>query len=137
MNSLLNIALRERRGLVYNVEASTALFSDCGLLTVYFGCDPGDVMRCRELVGREFEKLNSSLTAKKLEAAKRQYLGQLIIASENRENSALGLARSLLWRNEIIDPSESESAIKAITVDDILQAAYPMQNASILTFSPE
>ena len=137
MNSLLNIALRERRGLVYNVEASTALFSDCGLLTVYFGCDRGDVMRCRELVGREFEKLNSSLTAKKLEAAKRQYLGQLIIASENRENSALGLARSLLWRNEIIDPSESESAIKAITVDDILQAAYPMQTASILTFSPE
>lgn len=137
MNSLLNVSLRERRGLVYNVEASTALFSDCGIMTVYFGCDPSDCGRCRELVAQEFDHLETTLTPKRLEAAKRQYLGQLVIASENRENSALGVARSLLWRNEVIEPSVTESAILCLTIDDVLEAAKPMMNPSILTFSPE
>lgn len=137
MNSLLNVSLRERRGLVYNVEASTSLFSDCGMMTVYFGCDPGDSERCRELVIKEFEQLSTTMTAKRLEAAKRQYLGQLVVASESRESSTLGSARSLLWRGDVIDPSTTEAAIRSITVDEILQAALPMQEASMLTFSPE
>jgi len=33
MNSLLNVDLRERRGLVYNVEASTTIF--CRLRRIY------------------------------------------------------------------------------------------------------
>lgn len=37
MNSLLNVALRERYGLVYSIDASTSLMSDNGLLTIYFG----------------------------------------------------------------------------------------------------
>ncbi|MDE6369498.1 MAG: insulinase family protein [Muribaculaceae bacterium] len=137
MNSLLNVALRERRGLVYNVEVSTALFSDCGIMTVYFGCDPSDTERCREIVFHEFDCLETTLTPKRLDAAKRQYLGQLVIASENRENSALGMARSLLWRNEMIEPSVTESAIYSLTIDDVIEAAKPMMNPSMMTFSPE
>lgn len=137
MNSLLNVSLRERRGLVYNVEASTALFSDCGILTVYFGCDPSDSLRCRELVQREFDKLGETLTTKRLEAAKKQYLGQLVIASENRDNSALSAARSLLWRNQVLDSAATESAIRSLSTDDILQAAAPMRNACVLIFTPD
>ncbi len=137
MNSLLNVSLRERRGLVYNVEASTSLFSDCGILTVYFGCDPSDSQRCRELVEREFFRLADTLTPKRLEAAKRQYLGQLIIASENRENSALSAARSLLWRDKVIEPAVTEAAIRSLTVVDILEAATPMFSPSTLIFTPE
>ncbi len=36
MNSLLNVEVRERRGLVYTIEASSALFTDTGLFNVYF-----------------------------------------------------------------------------------------------------
>lgn len=42
MNSRLNVALRERRGLVYSVDAGLTGWTDCGLFTVYFGCDPED-----------------------------------------------------------------------------------------------
>ena len=52
MNSRLNLSLRERRGLVYTVESSMAAYSDAGLWTIYFGCDPSDVARCRRLVRR-------------------------------------------------------------------------------------
>lgn len=136
MNSMLNVALRERRGLVYNVEASTGLFSDCGLMTVYFGCDPSDSQKCLDLVKQSFGRLPDVLSRAKLEAAKKQYLGQLVISSENRENSVLGAARSLLWRGTVIDPAETESAILGLDRADLLQAAEPMLDPSVLTFAP-
>ncbi|MDE7397167.1 MAG: insulinase family protein, partial [Muribaculum sp.] len=50
MNSLLNVALRERHGYVYTVDSAMTLFSDCGLFTIYFGCDPQNTAKCRRLV---------------------------------------------------------------------------------------
>ena len=137
MNSLLNVELRERRGLVYNVEASTALYSDCGLMTVYFGCDPSDSRRCRDIVTRCIDSLPDRLTPSRLEAAKKQYLGQLVIASENRENSVLEAARSLLWRNYVTDVSDIENIIKGLDASDLLSAAEPIKTPSVLIFSPE
>ena len=41
MNSRLNVSLRERRGLVYNVEANLTSYTDTGVFCIYFGTDPG------------------------------------------------------------------------------------------------
>lgn len=136
MNSLLNVELRERRGLVYSVDASTSLFSDCGILTIYFGCDPGDSERCRDIVLKTVSNLSERLTHSKLSAAKKQYLGQMIIATDNRENSTLSSARSLLWRGRIVSRHETESAINALTSEDVLEAANSLLTPSILLFSP-
>jgi predicted Zn-dependent peptidase len=57
MGSLLNLSLRERNGLVYTVESNATCYTDSGVWTTYFGCDPGDVKRCLRLVERELQKL--------------------------------------------------------------------------------
>ena len=57
MNARLNIALRERHGLVYTVDSSMVNYSDTGLWCAYFGCDPHDVAKCRRLVRRELDKM--------------------------------------------------------------------------------
>ena len=94
MNSLLNVALRERRGLVYYVEASTAMFTDAGALMIYFGCDPDDLTRCRNIVRQTLDRMiDGGLSVRAIEAAKKQYLGQLAVASDNREQVALSLGR--------------------------------------------
>lgn len=137
MNSLLNVELRERRGLVYSVEASTTLFSDCGLLTIYFGCDPCDARKCRAIVDRTINRIaDNGISQRNLEAAKKQYLGQLVIASENRENSTLSAARQLLWRNRVITRSENEQMIADINRDDIIEAAQQLVSASSLVMTP-
>ena len=46
MNSLLNVELRERRGLVYAVEASTAFLTDTGLL---FFCEFFNLGNCEPI----------------------------------------------------------------------------------------
>lgn len=43
MNSRLNLSLREKHGLVYTVESVMTTYTDTGLWSVYFGCDPHDV----------------------------------------------------------------------------------------------
>lgn len=124
MNSRLNVALRERRGLVYTVEASTTIFSDSGLFNVYFGCDPSDRDRCLELVFKELQRLaNSPLTASRLMAAKRQFIGQLIVGSENSEQQVLNAARGMLLLDRTRNMAQMVSAIESLTSEDIAQAA--------------
>lgn len=138
MNSLLNVDLRERLGLVYNVETAVTLFRELGLFTVYLGCDPDDAARCCDIVRRRIADVAEGyFDRRRLEPAKKQYLGQLVVASENRENSILAAARSLLMRHRVIDPAETVEAIKALTPDDLSLAATSLSDGlSTLIFSP-
>lgn len=130
MNSRLNVALRERRGLVYTVEASTSLMSDCGLTTIYYGCDPDDTDRCMRLVNTELRKLaESPLTERALEAAKRQYLGQLAISSDNKENLALAMARATLHYGRTSSTAETTGLISAISAEQLRDAATLLATA--------
>lgn len=134
MNSRLNVELREKRGLVYTVDANLTLMSDCGMLAIYYGCDPSDTLHCEELVRKELQKLiNEPLTGRKLQAAKQQYLGQLTVASDNREQLALNSARSMLYFNRVPDTAEVSNSILSLTADDIAAAASHLAETSRLT----
>lgn len=124
MNSRLNVSLRERRGLVYSVDASTSLFTDCGLMTVYFGCDPSDAARCRRLVMTELSRMaTDTIPERTLNRAKTQYLGQLVIASANIEQLALSTARATLFHGRAALPDEITDRIMSVTPGDIRSAA--------------
>lgn len=136
MNSLLNVELRERRGLVYSVEASTAMFSDIGLLNVYFGCDPEDLSRCMKICKSVFSKIaDGDITARKLEMAKKQYLGQFAIASENRENRIMAAARAALFRGAPLSFEDTVEAIHNVSVDEISLIANSLCEASSLVYN--
>lgn len=134
MNSLLNVVLRERRGLVYTVDAGTALMSDNGLFTIYFGCDAQDVSRCVRLVNGVIGKLaEDPLSPRRLEEAKKQYAGQLTVASVNSEQSAISMARSTLYRGSAMSSAEVISAIDRLTPSDIQRTAQTLTSLSRLT----
>ena len=130
MNALLNLQLRERRGLVYTVEASTALYSDCGLMTIYFGCDHDDLRRCLRLVSSTLNRFaDKQLTPRALQAYKRQYLGQLTLALDNKEQRAINSARAML--HGLTPPSLAATAerLEAITPDMLREAAERLASA--------
>lgn len=138
MNSRLNVALREKRGLVYSVDAGTSLWSDCGLFTIYFGSDPEDAPLCRKLVLSELEKIATvPLTDRQLVAARRQYLGQLMVSTDNHEQMAINAARATCYYGEVMPPDQLQSRLEAITPSDILAVARYItpQNISSLTFT--
>lgn len=138
MNSMLNIALREKRGLVYSVEAGTSILTDGGILEVYFGCDPEDRKKCIDICNKCFESIaeRKALTPTALERAKKQYLGQLTVSSENRENRIMNAARSTLFRGAPVPEKETREAILAVSIDDIRNIAIRFENSSILSLVP-
>lgn len=139
MNSLLNIELRERRGLVYTVESSITRFSSTGLMTVYFGCDADDTDRCLELCRRTANRLADTPAVtldRRLAAAKRQWLGQLAIGSENRENRIMGSARAVLYTDTLTSDEEAVEQIMAIGREQIISRAQAFSKPSVLTFRP-
>lgn len=137
MNSLLNVSLRERRGLVYTVDASSSMFTDVGEFTIYFGCDAEDIKTCRKIVLNHLDSMASSqMPVRRLEAAKKQYLGQLTVASDNKEQMALSTARATLYHGRVATVEEITERIMAITPESLREVAELVSpsNCSILTF---
>ena len=124
MNSRLNVALRERRGLVYTVESNLTSYTDTGAFGIYFGCDPADVDTCLRLTRQELRRLRDrQLTTLQFEAARKQLLGQIIVASDNNENNALGMAKTFLHYNRYETLSELFRRIEALTPAQLLDVA--------------
>lgn len=136
MNSLLNVAIREKRGYVYTVESSLSLLSDCGIFQIYFGSDERHIAPSLKIIHRIIEDLATSpLSEKTLQAAKRQYLGQMLVSSENKEATALSLGKNFLYHNSIMTDGELAERINAITAQDLMDCASLLNpsSCSILT----
>lgn len=120
LNSRFNTSLREKNGLVYHVESSITFYSDTGLFSVYFACDPKYRERCVRLIEKEIEKIKKKkLTPLQLSQAKRQWKGQLGIAAENNENSCLSMAKNFLHQKRFVPLSEVFNRIDQITADQV------------------
>ena len=137
MNSILNVAIREKRGYAYSVESSLSLMSDCGLFTVYFGSDQRYADKCLKIIAAEIDRLASAtLKPSALEAAKKQFIGQLLVSSDNTENYALSLGKGILNFGKVYSTNEIAERIKAVSADELRDAAQTINgNRSILIFN--
>lgn len=124
MNSRLNVSLRERSGLVYNVEANLTSYTDTGVFCIYFGTEHDDVDRCMRLVKKELKKLcDKPLSIAQLAAAKKQIIGQIGVARDNAESTALGMAKTFLHYNKMDDPQEVFQRIEALTSKELWEVS--------------
>lgn len=134
MSARLNVALRERNGLVYTVDSSMVSYSDTGMWCVYFGCDPGDLKKCRQLVSRELDKMmQRPLSATALNAAKRQIKGQIGVACDNRENFAIDFGKTFLHYGRAKDITSLFARIDGITAEEMLAAAQEIFDEKKIT----
>lgn len=124
MNSRLNLEMRDKRGLVYTVESSVVPYFNTGAFEVYFGSDIERTDDCIDLVCRELQLLaDKSVSETTLERIKRQYIGQLLVASDYKESRIIGLAKSLLYYNELHDLDYTASRIERVGPMDFHEAA--------------
>ena len=134
MNSRLNVALRERRGLVYTVESNLTAYTDTGTFCIYFGCDTADADCCIDLVHKELKKLcDCSLTSAQLAAAKKQIIGQIGVASDNFENNALDMGKCFLHYKKYEDKTEVFNRIDSLTSSQLLEIANQVFSDSYLS----
>ncbi|HET6557862.1 MAG TPA: pitrilysin family protein [Prolixibacteraceae bacterium] len=131
MNSRLNMLLRERNGMAYNVESSYTSYFDTGAFTVYFGTDKENMERALRLVSKEFKKMKEqSMGSLQLRRAKRQLIGQLAISTENREDLMLSLGKSLLFFNRVDSMKVIIERIENINSSEIMEVANELFDES-------
>lgn len=127
MNSKLNVSLRERRGLVYNVESNLTSYTDTGAFCIYFGTDVEDMDTCLKLTYKELKRMrDTKMTSSQLAAAKKQLIGQIGVASDNFENNALGMAKTYLHYHKYESSELVFKRIEALTAEQLLEVSNEM-----------
>ena len=131
LNSRLNLSLREKRGLVYTIESTYTPLSDSGYWCAYWACDPEQYDYCLGLVRDELHKLCSTPLSKSgLQKAIQQLRGQMAISAQNQENSALSMAKSMLYYGHVPHWTDTFKKIESISTSQL-------QNVANETYSPE
>ena len=124
MSSRLYLSLREKYGLVYNIDSQAVPLSDTGYWNIYLACEPQYKDQCLELCHKELKTLRDlRLTSSQLQRALRQLEGQLAISAENQENNALAMAKQMLYHHHAPAWQETFAKVKAITPYQLQEVA--------------
>ena len=123
-NSVLNSVLREEKGWVYNIECNYSQYADSGVMAICFGCDREHLEDCIAATEGELLRFRTvPFSPEELSAARRQFIGQLSIASENSESQALSMCKSLSAFGTVRDDETIRRRIESVTPEDILGVA--------------
>ena len=136
LNSRLCQEIREKRGLVYSIESNVVMLSDCGTFTVYFGSDKSTVKRCERIIRDQIRRIaDKPLSPRAFAQVRDQYCGQLDVLSDNRENCAMELGRSLLLYDEVRDLRYISDRIREVTAEQVRRCAELITEADLSRLS--
>ena len=123
-NSLLNVVVREKNGLSYNIEASYTPYSDTGIVAIYFSSENGNTAQCIDLIEGELHRLRTTpLTARQLSMAKKQFIAQLAISSESNEGYMLGAGKSFLTHDDVDTMEQVYAKVRSLTAVQLTEVA--------------
>jgi predicted Zn-dependent peptidase len=141
MNSRLNLAVREKYGLVYTIDSSYSPYTDTGLFGIYFGTEAKQLNRTLGLVQKELKLLREKeLTTSQLHVAKNQLMGQLAMSEESNSGLMQLLGKSTLDLGRVEPLSEIFTRIENVTASQLRELANDVlaeDNLSILQYVPE
>ena len=124
MSSRLYLSLREKYGLVYNIDSQAVPLSDTGYWNIYLACEPQHKEQCLELCHKELKQLrDTTLTSAQLQRALRQLEGQMAISAENQENNALAMAKQMLYHHHAPAWQETFAKVQKITPEQLQDVA--------------
>ena len=124
MSSRLYLSLREKHGLVYNIDSQAVPLSDTGYWNIYLACEPQHKDQCLELCHKELKQLrDTALTSSQLQRALRQLEGQMAISAENQENNALAMAKQMLYHHHAPAWQETFAKVQQITPTQLQDVA--------------
>ena len=134
MNSRLNIALREHKGLVYTVESTLTNYTDTSTWAIYFGCDAEDVEKCLKIVRQELNALmNEPLSERQFHASLKQMKGQIGVACDNFENYTLDMAKAYLHYHKFEGMKDTIEHLERTTPQLLQEVAKEMFDEKGLT----
>ena len=124
MNSRLNLNIRERHGIAYQIESFTNSYNDSGIWGIYAGTDIETIDRCHKLIMKELMLLrDKKLGVLQFSKAKTQLLGQMALAHESNVNMMTSLGKSMLIYNRVDTFKEIVTKVDSLKISQIQELA--------------
>lgn len=138
MSSRFNLSLREKYGLVYNIESNLTSYTDSGVFSIFFGTDHKNLKKSLKLVNNELNSLkNKEMGTVQLKTMKEQLKGQLAISEENNQGYMLLMAKSILDLGKVDQLDEIFSQVDQISAPqlrDLANEMFDIDQFSILIY---
>jgi len=141
MSARLNMEVREKNALVYNIGSHYSSYQDAGVFSIYFAADAKNVRRCQDIVYRELKKMRENkFSPNQLKQAKIQLLGQMAQIVENNNVHMQHQARSVLDYGTFYGFQDFMKEIENITASQILEISneiFDPERISVLIYEQE
>jgi len=141
MSSRLNLEIREKRGICYQIESNYTALSDTGMFSIYFGTDPEKYEKCLELIYSELKRIREKgMSSLYLQQSKARFKGQIALADENHSSVLISLCKSIQDYGYADSIQEIFRQIDSITHTDLLKVAndhFNLDTMSSLILVPE
>ncbi len=119
MSSRLFQEVREKRGLVYSIQAFHWAFSDTGLFGIYAGTGENDLDELMPVTLDELAGAAQNTTEREIARAKAQMRMSLELAREQPTSRSERLSRQILVLGRPVPGEEILALLDAVTVDDV------------------
>ncbi len=140
MSSRLFQALREKEGLVYNVQAFIDLYSDCGVSGFYFVCDKKNLKKVAEQLQLIFMDIHKNgFNKEEIELAKTYLSGNLLLSLESSSNRMLRLGRELSHLKKVNSIDEVLKQIRAVDetqINELITDYLDLKKYTIAAIGP-
>ena len=128
--------IREERGLAYSVGASTLMYRDCGLFTVFAGTSPDQVEEVVDISIQEMSRVVSDgITEDELELSKQQSRAAILLSLEDSAARAGALADAEMLHGRQIPVEEALEKLAAVTLEDVHSLAHEFFRTEAVSFA--
>lgn len=134
MTSSLFQSVREKTGLVYNIQSSLNTHMDCGCLMIYASTEKQNVRKVVDLIGKELHRVKKNgISADFIKRLKTQVTGQILLGSDDVENrmSSLGINEMVFGEYRPVEEVIGEiNRVSKKTMDQFIAAKMNLDQIS-------
>lgn len=124
MSSRLNLLIREKYGLSYQIGSGLDLFDDSGVFHIYLSTDRRYLDKVRRLLEQELHRAcEQKLSRQALNQAKRQLMGQFAMMEESFSSQMQVQAKDLLHYKRVVPTEEIQDRLDEVTPERLLETA--------------
>lgn len=137
--SRLFTAVREERGLAYEVSAAPVVLGAQGFLSVYAASTPGRAPETLEVIRAELARLPGGLSADEFRRAHQTLKAGVVFGAEGLRSRAYALTRDLALFGRVREVAEVRAEIGALTLEGVnafLAGYHPLAEATTITLGP-
>jgi predicted Zn-dependent peptidase len=139
MSSRLFAEVREKRGLVYSVSASSHSLDDCGSVLCYAGTTAPRAQETLEVTIQTIQSLSNGIEPDELKRLKSRVRTSLVMEQESSSSRSSQMAYDWAYLGRVPSRQELLKTIDALTCDSLLEhyRKHPPRRWSLVTIGPE